>query len=89
MADAEANQVEVERGLESVILAKLIECHPRPLSEDELTRQMTEIVDTPDRVEAVGRALDALIAVALIRRVNGALVPTAASLRVGELELGL
>jgi hypothetical protein len=72
-----------------VVLAALIKADPKGLTEVEVQAQMTSIEDTPQRIEAIGRAIEGLIEVGLVVRSGELLRPTLASLRAGELELGL
>lgn len=50
---------------------------------------MTTPVDTAERVTSIRTAIDGLVEVMLLARVDDVLRPTAAGLRAGELELGL
>jgi hypothetical protein len=77
------------RGIESVILAHLIERHPNGSSDAEMLADITAEDHTPGLSEMVRGAIEGLIAVDLVVRSEGLLYPTAAALRSGELELGL
>jgi len=81
--------VERERSLESAVLATLIEHHPTMLSEAQLVREMTAVVQTPGRPAAIERAVRGLVGVGLLDRRGRLLAPTPAALRVAELEIGL
>jgi hypothetical protein len=78
-----------KRTVESAILAIVLESYPRPLPWPALLAEMTADVGGPDRIADIERAVDGLVAVDLLRSGDGALSPTAAALRSGELELGL
>ncbi len=83
------SSVRGQRGVESVILARLIELHPNGTSEAEMVADITAEDRTPGLDELVRAAIEALVAVDLISRSDGLLHPTTAALRSGELELGL
>jgi hypothetical protein len=78
-----------ERNVESVVLARLIERHPVGLTRAQVVEGLTAIVDTPERVAAIGAAIDGLEGVSLVVSADDLLHPTPAALRAGELELGL
>ncbi|HEX4752720.1 MAG TPA: hypothetical protein VH268_07470 [Solirubrobacterales bacterium] len=78
-----------QRNVESVVLARSIERHPNGLTEVQAIEDMTTIVNTPERIAAVHKAIEGLIEVNLLIRVRDALHPTPAALRAGELELGI
>jgi hypothetical protein len=78
-----------KRSVESAILAIVVESHPAPLPWSALLAEMTAEVAGPDRVADVERAVEGLVAVDLLRTVDGELSPTPAALRAAELELGL
>jgi hypothetical protein len=81
--------VRKQRGVESVVLAALIESRPHGLTDWEVRRELTTVEDTPERIEAIRKAVDGLIEVGLVVRGRDRLEPTPASVRAGELELGL
>lgn len=83
------SSVQGQRGIESVILARLIELHPRGSSEAEMVSEITADDRSPGVDELARAAVKALIEVELVSRSGGRLYPTAAALRSGELELGL
>jgi hypothetical protein len=80
---------ERQRNLESAVLAALIESHPQLLTEAQVFDEMTGAGDAPGRAAAIVKALEDLAEVGLLERRGDVLVPTPASLRVAELELGL
>jgi hypothetical protein len=77
------------RNVESVVLARLIERSSCGLREPQVIEDMTMIVNTPERVTSIREAIEGLVEVGLLIRVDDALRPTPAGLRAGELELGL
>ena len=85
----DSGSVQRRRGLESVALAALIGSHPHGLTKSQVRDELTTVEHTPERVAAIGRAIDGLIEVGLVARRGERLLPTPAALRAGELELGL
>lgn len=77
------------RNVESVVLARVIERGADGITEAEVVDGMTSIGDTPARTTAVRQAIDGLVEVELLVRVDGFLRPSPAASRAGELELGL
>ncbi len=88
-SNRDLSSVRGQRGIESVILARLIELHPNGSSEAETVADITAVDRTPGLDEMVRAAIGALVTVGLVERSDGLLRPTAAALRSGELELGL
>jgi hypothetical protein len=78
-----------QRGVESVILARLIERHPSGSPDAEVVAEMTAEDNTPGLAAVVQEAIDGLLRVNLLVSADGVLHPTPAALRSGELELGL
>lgn len=72
-----------------MVLARLIERSPGGLREVQVIEGMTTIVNTPERVRSIEEAVEGLVEVNLLVRVDDSLHPTPAGLRAGELELGL
>jgi len=72
-----------------VVLAALIEAHPEELTESAVQRELTSIENTPERLAAIGEAVDALVEVGLVARHADLLRLTPPALRAGELELGI
>ncbi|HTR75257.1 MAG TPA: hypothetical protein VMH33_08370 [Solirubrobacterales bacterium] len=79
----------LQRAVESAVLGLVIERHPQPLSRAELLAEMTAVARNPGRVAEVEAAIVGLIEVGLLAQVDDLLRTTPASLRAGELELGL
>lgn len=77
------------RAVEAVVLATLIEAHPRELTETEVRWELTSVEDTPARVAEINQAVESLIEVGLVVRAVPFLLPTPPALRAGELDLGL
>jgi hypothetical protein len=80
---------ERQRNLESAVLAALVESYPQLLTEAQVIDEMTGVGDTAERAAAITKALEELAEVGLLERRGDVFVPTPASLRVAELELGL
>ena len=72
-----------------MVLAALIEAHPEELTESAVQRELTSIENTPERLAAIGEAVDALVEVGLVARHADLLRLTPPALRAGELELGI
>jgi hypothetical protein len=83
------SSIEYRRGVESMVLAALLEAHPDRLTESKVRRELTSVESTPDRVSAIGQAVKGLVDVGLVARDDRLLRLTPAALRAGELELGL
>jgi hypothetical protein len=83
------SSVRGQRGIESVILARLIELHPNGSSEAEMIAAITAEDRAPGLDELIRAAIEELVTIDLVSRTDGLLHPTAAALRSGELELGL
>jgi hypothetical protein len=81
--------VERQRDVEAVVLAALIEAHPDELTESAVQRELTSVENTPERLAAIGRAVEGLVEVGLVARDADVLRLTPPALRAGELELGL
>jgi hypothetical protein len=81
--------VERQRDVEAVVLAALIEAHPEELTESAVQRELTSVENTPERLAAIGQAVDGLVEVGLVARDADLLRLTPPALRAGELELGL
>jgi hypothetical protein len=81
-----------ERGrriVESAVLAMVIERHPDPFPRPELLAEMTAVACNPGRETEVEEAIEGLVGVGLLTQGDDFLRATPASLRAGELELGL
>ncbi len=79
-----------DRVVEAAALAILIERHPEELTLLRLVDAMT--VHTKRRrseVKAIERAVAELVGVGLLHQQGARMVPTAAALRVAELDMGL
>jgi len=72
-----------------VVLAALIEAHPKELTESAVQRELTSVENTPERLAAIGQAVEGLVEVGLVAREADLLRLTPPALRAGELELGL
>jgi hypothetical protein len=81
--------VERQRDVEAVVLAALIEAHPEELTESAVQRELTSVENTPERLAAIGEAVEGLIEVGLVARDADLLRLTPPALRAGELELGI
>ena len=81
--------VERQRDVEAVVLAALIEAHPEELTESAVQRELTSVENTPERLAAIGQAVEGLVEVGLVAREADLLRLTPPALRAGELELGL
>jgi hypothetical protein len=81
--------VERQRDVEAVVLAALIEAHPEELTESAVQRELTAVENTPERLAAIGKAVEGLVEVGLVAREADLLRLTPPALRAGELELGL
>ena len=81
--------VERQRDVEAVVLAALIEAHPKELTESAVQRELTSVENTPERLAAIGQAVEGLVEVGLVAREADLLRLTPPALRAGELELGL
>jgi hypothetical protein len=81
--------VERQRDVEAVVLAALIEAHPDELTESAVQRELTAVENTPERLTAIGRAVEGLVEVGLVARDADRLRLTPPALRAGELELGI
>jgi hypothetical protein len=81
--------VERQRDVEAVVLAALIEAHPDELTESAVQRELTSVENTPERLAAIGQAVEGLVEVGLVARDADVLRLTPPALRAGELELGL
>jgi hypothetical protein len=81
--------VERQRDVEAVVLAALIEAHPEELTESAVQRELTAVENTPERLAAIGQAVEGLVEVGLVARDADLLRLTPPALRAGELELGL
>jgi hypothetical protein len=81
--------VERQRDVEAVVLAALIEAHPNELTESAVQRELTAVENTPERLAAIGQAVEGLVEVGLVARDADLLRLTPPALRAGELELGL
>jgi hypothetical protein len=78
-----------QRAVESAVLASVIERDPDSLPHAELLAEMTAVARNPERTAEVEAAVEGLVEVGLLVRTDGLLRATPASLRAGELELGL
>ncbi|MEA2197464.1 MAG: hypothetical protein QOJ25_1515 [Solirubrobacteraceae bacterium] len=78
-----------QRSVESAVLAIAIERHPEPLAQSDLLDEMTAVARNPGRTAEVEDAITGLIEVGLLVQADDAFCVTPASLRAGELELGL
>jgi len=81
--------VERQRDVEAVVLAALIEAHPDALTESAVQCELTAVENTPERLAAIGVAVEGLVEVGLVARDADVLRLTPPALRAGELELGL
>lgn len=81
--------VERQRDVEAVVLAALIEAHPEELTESAVQRELTSVENTPERLAAIGQAVEGLVEVGLVARDADLLRLTPPALRAGELELGI
>jgi hypothetical protein len=81
--------VERQRDVEAVVLAALIEAHPEELTESAVQRELTAVENTPERLAAIGAAVEGLVEVGLVARDADLLRLTPPALRAGELELGI
>ena len=72
-----------------MVLAALIEAHPEELTESAVQRELTAVENTPERLAAIGQAVEGLVEVGLVAREADLLRLTPPALRAGELELGL
>ncbi len=72
-----------------MVLAALIEAHPDELTESAVQRELTSVENTPERLAAIGQAVEGLVEVGLVARDADLLRLTPPALRAGELELGL
>jgi hypothetical protein len=81
--------VERQRDVEAVVLAALIEAHPNELTESAVQRELTAVENTPERLAAIGEAVEGLVEVGLVARDAEVLRLTPPALRAGELELGI
>lgn len=72
-----------------MVLAALIEAHPEELTESAVQRELTAVENTPERLAAIGQAVEGLVEVGLVARDADLLRLTPPALRAGELELGL
>jgi hypothetical protein len=81
--------VERQRDVEAVVLAALIEAHPNELTESAVQRELTAVEKTPERLAAIGAAVEGLVEVGLVARDAEVLRLTPPALRAGELELGI
>lgn len=81
--------IERQRDVEAVVLAALIDAYPDELTESQVRRELTAVEDTPERVAAIGEAVEGLVEVGLVARAADRLQLTPPALRAGELELGL
>ena len=72
-----------------MVLAALIEAHPKELTESAVQRELTSVENTPERLAAIGQAVEGLVEVGLVAREADVLRLTPPALRAGELELGL
>jgi hypothetical protein len=81
--------IERQRDVEAVVLAALIDAHPEELTEAALKRELTAVENTPERLAAIGEAVEGLIEVGLVARDADLLRLTPPALRAGELELGI
>ncbi len=75
--------------MESAVLAILIRSQPRALTMDEVCAELNAYSEVPEPSATVEQAVEGLAGVGLVLRSGDALEPTAASLRVVELELGI
>ena len=81
--------VERQRDVEAVVLAALLEAHPAELTESAVQRELTAVENTPERLAAIGQAVEGLVEAGLVARHADPLRLTPPALRAGELELGL
>jgi hypothetical protein len=81
--------IERQRDVEAVVLAALIDAHPDELTEAAVRRELTAVENTPERVAAIGEAVEGLVEVGLVARDGDLLRLTPPALRAGELELGI
>jgi hypothetical protein len=81
--------VERQRDVEAVVLAALIEAHPNELTESAVQSELTSVENTPERLAAIGQAIEGLVEVGLVARDAEVLRLTPPALRAGELELGI
>lgn len=72
-----------------MVLAALIEAHPEELTETAVQRELTSVENTPERLAAIGQAVEGLVEVGLVARDADLLRLTPPALRAGELELGI
>jgi hypothetical protein len=87
--DQQSRSLERQRDVEAVVLAALIDAHPDELTESAVRRELTAVENTPERVVAIGAAVEGLIEVGLVARAGDRLQLTPPALRAGELELGI
>ena len=83
------SSIERQRDVEAVVLAALIDAYPDELTESAVKRELTSVENTPERVEAIGAAVEGLGEVGLVARDADLLRLTPPALRAGELELGI
>jgi hypothetical protein len=81
--------VERQRDVEAVVLAALIDAYPDELTESAVKRELTSVENTPQRLMAIGEAVEGLVEVGLVTRDADHLRLTPPALRAGELELGI
>jgi hypothetical protein len=81
--------VERQRDVEAVVLAALIDAYPDELTESAVKQELTSVENTPERLAAIGEAVEGLVEVGLVARDADLLRLTPPALRAGELELGI
>ena len=64
-----------------MVLAALIDAHPRELTEAAVQRELTAVEDTPERLAAIGEAVEGLVEVGLVARYGDLLRLTPPALR--------
>lgn len=72
-----------------MVLAALIDAYPDQLTESAVKRELTSVENTPERLAAIGEAVEGLVEVGLVARDADLLRLTPPALRAGELELGI
>jgi hypothetical protein len=80
--------LEPGRDIEAMVLVTLIEAHPEGLTESAVQHELTSVVNSPGRVAAISRAVEALVEVGLVVREAELLLPTQSAIRAAELEVG-
>jgi hypothetical protein len=87
--EQQPQSIERQREIEAAVLAVLITAYPNEIGESEVGRELTSIESTPERVVAIGQAVEGLVEAGLVVTATATLQLTPPAIRAGELELGL